>query len=298
MTKEEISEAFKLLQDRICKRLEALDTKAQFHQDLWSRKEGGGGRTRIIQEGKVFEKGGVNYSAVHGPASDMMRKQLKLDGNEFYATGVSIVLHPHNPHVPIMHMNVRYFELDTGEHWFGGGIDMTPHYVIPNQAKDFHLALKEICDKYAPTFYPEYKKWADKYFFIPHREETRGVGGIFYDHIKTKSQAEKEKMINFALDLGDAFAQLYEHQYRLGVINEVSEQNILWRNIRRGRYAEFNLVYDRGTHFGLKTGGRIESILMSLPKTVGWEYNYVPEENSDEAQTLKWLKEIPEWIDI
>lgn len=298
MTKEQISESFKDLQDRICDRLEKLDGKVIFHQDLWEREDGGGGRTRIIQDGNVFEKGGVNFSAVHGPISDMMRKQLKLNGNEFYATGVSIVLHPNSPHVPIMHMNVRYFEMDTGEHWFGGGIDMTPHYVIPHQAKDFHLALKAICDKYNPTFYPEYKKWADTYFFIPHRNETRGVGGIFYDHIKTHSREEKLNMLNFAIDLGDAFAKLYENQYRLGVDKVVSDQNILWRNIRRGRYAEFNLVYDRGTHFGLKTGGRIESILMSLPKTVGWEYNYLPEPNSEEEKTITWLKEIPNWIDI
>ncbi|MGB0933081.1 MAG: oxygen-dependent coproporphyrinogen oxidase [Lishizhenia sp.] len=298
MTKEEISEAFQLLQDRICRKLEELDNKAKFHQDLWDRKEGGGGRTRIIQDGNVFEKGGVNFSAVHGPVSDMMRKQLKLEGNEFYATGVSIVLHPNSPHLPIMHMNVRYFELDTGEHWFGGGIDMTPHYVIPNQAKDFHLSLKAICDKYDANFYPDFKIWADKYFFIPHREETRGVGGIFYDHIKTNTDQEKQDMLNFAIDLGDAFGQLYEHQYRLGVNKEVVDQNILWRNIRRGRYAEFNLVYDRGTHFGLKTGGRIESILMSLPKTVGWEYNYIAAEGSAEENTLNWLKEIPDWIEI
>ncbi|WP_090248770.1 oxygen-dependent coproporphyrinogen oxidase [Lishizhenia tianjinensis] len=296
LTKEYIKEQFMLLQDRICSRLEELDGKSKFHQDLWDRAEGGGGRTRIIQDGNVLEKGGVNFSAVHGPVSEMMKKQLKLDGNEFFATGVSIVLHPHSPHVPIMHMNVRYFELDSGVHWFGGGIDMTPHYVIPEQASLFHQGLKDICDKYNPQFYPEYKRWADEYFFIPHRDETRGVGGIFYDHIKINSEGEKQMMLDFAIDLGDAFADLYKAQYALGKDKEVLPEHTLWRNLRRGRYVEFNLVHDRGTAFGLKTGGRIESILMSLPKMAGWEYDFQVKENSKEAQTLSYLKRYVDWI--
>ena len=296
LTKEYIKEQFKLLQDRICSRLEELDGKSKFHQDLWERAEGGGGRTRIIQDGNVLEKGGVNFSAVHGPVSEMMKKQLKLDGKEFFATGVSIVLHPHNPHVPIMHMNVRYFEMDNGVHWFGGGIDMTPHYVIPEQAAMFHQGLKDICDRYNPNFYPDYKKWADEYFYIPHREETRGVGGIFYDHIKTNSEEEKQSMLDFAIDLGDAFAALYKEQNDLGKDKEVLPEHEQWRNIRRGRYVEFNLVHDRGTAFGLKTGGRIESILMSLPKIAGWEYDFKVEENSREAKTLSLLKKDLDWI--
>ncbi|MDX1445614.1 oxygen-dependent coproporphyrinogen oxidase [Lishizhenia sp.] len=296
LTKEYIKEQFKLLQDRICSRLEELDGKSKFHQDLWERAEGGGGRTRIIQDGNVLEKGGVNFSAVHGPVSEMMKKQLKLDGKEFFATGVSIVLHPHNPHVPIMHMNVRYFEMDNGVHWFGGGIDMTPHYVIPEQAAMFHQGLKDICDRYNPNFYPDYKKWADEYFYIPHREETRGVGGIFYDHIKTNSEEEKQSMLDFAIDLGDAFAALYKEQNDLGKDKEVLPEHEQWRNIRRGRYVEFNLVHDRGTAFGLKTGGRIESILMSLPKIAGWEYDFKVEENSQEAKTLSLLKKDLDWI--
>lgn len=296
LTKEFIKEELMKLQDRICSRLEALDGKANFHQDLWERAEGGGGRTRIIQDGNVLEKGGVNFSAVHGPVSEMMKKQLKLNGTEFFATGVSIVLHPHSPHLPIMHMNVRYFELDTGEHWFGGGIDMTPHYIVLSQAKMFHQDLKDICDKYDSTFYPEYKKWADEYFFIPHRNETRGVGGIFYDHIKTNSIEEKQKMFDFAIDLGDVFAKLYSDQYELGKDIAVSESNLLWRNLRRGRYVEFNLVHDRGTQFGLKTGGRIESILMSLPKMAGWEYDFQVEKDSREEYTLSLLNKGVDWL--
>lgn len=296
MTKEFIAEEFKKLQDRICAELEAVDGKSTFHQDLWERPEGGGGRTRIIQGDGILEKGGVNFSAVHGPVSEMMKKQLKLDGNEFFATGVSIVLHPHSPHIPIMHMNVRYFELDTGEHWFGGGIDMTPHYVVDAQASQFHKDLKTICDKYDADFYTKFKPWADEYFFIPHRNETRGVGGIFYDHIKSSQKNSKQDLLDFAIDLGDNFAKLYKYQTDLGKNLDVSENNLLWRNVRRGRYVEFNLVYDRGTHFGLKTGGRIESILMSLPKNAGWEYDFQPELDSKEALSMSKLNKSIDWI--
>lgn len=296
MTKEFIAEEFKKLQDRICASLEEIDGKSKFHQDIWERAEGGGGRTRIIQGDGVLEKGGVNFSAVHGPVSDLMKKQLKLNGNEFFATGVSIVLHPHSPHIPIMHMNVRYFELDTGEHWFGGGIDMTPHYVVNRQATQFHKDLKAICDKYNVEFYPKFKTWADDYFFIPHRNETRGIGGVFYDHIKSSEANSQQDLLNFALDLGDNFAELYKYQTNLGKDKEVSADHVLWRNVRRGRYVEFNLVYDRGTHFGLKTGGRIESILMSLPKNAGWEYDFKPLMDSEEHKTLQSLDKSIDWI--
>jgi coproporphyrinogen III oxidase len=296
--KSKISEEFKLMQDRICQRLEELDGLAAFREDNWQREEGGGGRTRVISNGKVFEKGGVNFSEVHGPVTDLMKKQLKMDGDSFYATGVSIVLHPHHPFVPIMHMNVRYFQLDEGDYWFGGGIDMTPHYVNPKQAGIFHQGLKEICDKYHPEFYQKFKVWADDYFFIPHRNETRGVGGIFYDHQKATIDVSKEQLLQFALDLGDVFAQLYEHQYEMGVSKEYSEEHLKWRNLRRGRYVEFNLVHDRGTQFGLKTGGRIESILMSLPETASWVYDYKPVANSDEEKTLSWLKKDIDWLSM
>ena len=295
--KNKVSASFKEVQDYICQRLEKLDGKACFKEDLWKRDQGGGGRTRIISNGNIFEKGGVNFSEVYGPVTEMMKKQLNLDGEEFYATGVSIVLHPHNPFHPIMHMNIRYFEMDNGkEYWFGGGIDMTPHYVDKKLAKDFHLELKKVSDKYNTKFYPEFKKWADEYFFIPHRNETRGVGGIFYDHQKESSSISKENLLNYAIDLGRLFPDLYEHQVRNAADNTPTDENYQWRNIRRGRYVEFNLVYDRGTKVGLKTGGRIESILMSLPETAQWHYNFIPQKQSIESNTLSLLKKDIDWL--
>lgn len=289
MTKEFIAEEFAQLQGRICDRLERIDGLAQFGQDIWEREEGGGGRTRIIQNGGVIEKGGVAFSKVFGPVSDVMKKQLNLDGDDFFATGVSIVLHPSNPHVPIIHMNVRYFELNTGVFWFGGGIDLTPHYIIPAQATQFHQGLKAICDRYNSSFYPKFKEWADDYFYIPHRNETRGIGGIFFDHQDEKSGISKEELFKFCLELGDNFAALYEQQVLKGKNIDVSEQDLKWRNIRRGRYVEFNLVNDRGTKFGLLSGGRTESILMSLPADASWEYQYLPKSDK-ETFTLASLK--------
>lgn len=289
MTKEFIAEEFAQLQGRICDRLERIDGLAQFGQDNWEREEGGGGRTRIIQNGGVIEKGGVAFSKVFGPVSDVMKKQLNLDGDDFFATGVSIVLHPSNPHVPIIHMNVRYFEMNTGVFWFGGGIDLTPHYIIPAQATQFHQGLKAICDRYNSSFYPKFKEWADDYFYIPHRNETRGIGGIFFDHQDEKSGISKEELFKFCLELGDNFAALYEQQVLQGKNFEVSEQDLKWRNIRRGRYVEFNLVNDRGTKFGLLSGGRTESILMSLPADASWEYLYLPKSDK-EKETLASLK--------
>ena len=295
--KNKVSISFKEVQDFICNQLEKLDGKAKFKEDLWEREEGGGGRTRIISDGNIFEKGGVNFSEVYGPVTEMMKKQLKLDGDEFYATGVSIVLHPHNPFHPIMHMNIRYFEMDNGkEYWFGGGIDMTPHYVDEKLARDFHLELKKVSDKYSDQFYPKFKKWADDYFFIPHRNETRGIGGIFYDHQKATETISKLDLLNYAIDLGRLFPELYEHQVGNAINKTPTDTNYRWRNVRRGRYVEFNLVYDRGTKFGLKTGGRIESILMSLPETAEWHYNFVPEKGTEEEKTLKKLKKNIDWV--
>jgi coproporphyrinogen III oxidase len=287
MNKEEIAATFQTIQDEICTGLELLDGKGLFIEDKWIRAEGGGGRTRVLSEGNLIEKGGVNFSAVHGPVSEAMNKQLGLNGNEFYATGVSIVLHPNNPFVPIIHMNIRYFEMDTGEYWFGGGIDLTPHYVIPEKATQFHNRLKDICDQYDATFYPKFKKWADEYFYIPHREETRGVGGVFYDHLNEENSLPKDQLMNFACSLGRSFVSIYTEQVDQRNA-PYTEQNIQWRNYRRGRYVEFNLVYDRGTTFGLKTGGRTESILMSLPTNASWIYNHQP--NELEKKTLDYLK--------
>ena len=295
MTKEFIANEMKQLQARICNNLEIIDRSSKFIEDEWIREEGGGGRTKIIRNGDLIEKGGVAFSAVHGPVSDVMKKQLGLNGDEFFATGVSIVLHPNNPHVPIIHMNVRYFELNDGTFWFGGGIDLTPHYIVHQQAKLFHSGLKAICDKHHSDFYSKFKNWADDYFFIPHRNETRGIGGIFYDHIGLESGLSKEELLNFCIELGDNFTVLYNQQAELGRNMSFSQEEIDWRNIRRGRYVEFNLVNDRGTKFGLLSGGRTESILMSLPANANWEYNLIPDQGTRERETLDFLKKGIVW---
>lgn len=295
MDKQSIEAAFRNLQDYICEHLEKVDGKSSFQEDIWERAEGGGGRTRTISNGGVIEKGGVAFSAVFGPVNDIMKKQLGLDGDNFFATGVSIVLHPSNPHVPIIHMNVRYFELDSGECWFGGGIDLTPHYIIPAQAVQFHHGLKAICDRYDESFYAKFKPWADDYFYIPHREETRGIGGIFFDHLKPSEVNSKEQIFNFCIDLGRNFPVLYEQQVEQGKKLPFTKEQLHWRNLRRGRYVEFNLVNDRGTKFGLLSGGRTESILMSLPSDASWEYCTDINNGSVESDTLKLLIKGIDW---
>lgn len=296
MNKEEIGERFRKLQLFICNELERVDGLAKFSEDDWTRAEGGGGFTRTIKEGNVIEKGGVAFSIVHGEVNEIMRTQMKIDGKEFYATGVSIVLHPKNPHVPIIHMNVRYFELDNGTHWFGGGIDLTPHYIVPEQAKMFHQRLKTICDKYNSEFYNRFKPWADEYFTIPHRGESRGIGGVFYDHIVSDDKISKEDLFAFAIELGESFPFIYEEQVVLGKDLPFSEEELKWRNIRRGRYVEFNLVNDRGTKFGLVSNGRTESILMSLPPDASWEYQFEVESDSREQGTLDFLTKKVDWL--
>ena len=298
MTKEEIAERFRQLQDEICNGLEKLDGKAVFHEDSWQRSEGGGGRTRVIKDGGLLEKGGVAFSAVHGDVTPEMKKQLNLEGNEFFATGVSIVLHPGNPHVPVIHMNVRYFELDDGTYWFGGGIDLTPHYIVPVQARMFHQSLKNICDKYGPELYAKYQPWANEYFYIPHRGETRGIGGIFYDHQSAGNTVlAKEALFELAIDLGSSFVDIYAAQAALGRDLPFTEEEVRWRNLRRGRYVEFNLVNDRGTKFGLHSGGRTESILMSLPARAEWEYDFHPVPGSAEEKTLNYLQSSHNWLE-
>lgn len=294
--KLEIVSEFKLLQDYICSELEQLDGGANFQEDLWQRAEGGGGRTRILSHGALIEKGGVNFSEVYGPVTDLMKKQLQLDGESFYATGVSIVLHPHNPHVPIIHMNVRYFELNTGVYWFGGGIDLTPHYVVPAFASKFHQGLKSVCDQHHPEFYAKFKTWADQYFFIPHRNETRGIGGIFYDHLHENSGLNKTELLNFSIDLGREFPKLYAQQAQEFRNLPYTDSELAWRNYRRGRYVEFNLVYDRGTTFGLKTNGRTESILMSLPEHASWIYDR--QHTEKEQETLNQLRQDIDWVNL
>ena len=295
--KEKIASEFKDLQSYICTELEKYDGLGKFKEDVWQRVEGGGGRTNTLVDGKYIEKGGVAFSEVYGEVTQEMKKQLGTEGNSFFATGVSIVLHPQSPHIPIIHMNVRYFELDNGTYWFGGGIDLTPHYVIPRQAALFHIELKQICDHYDSSFYSKFKVWADDYFFIPHRNETRGVGGIFFDHLSERNTIlSKENLFEFCKELGKSFPRIYNEQIRLGATVEIKDEHLEWQRIRRGRYVEFNLVHDRGTKFGLVSGGRTESILLSMPPVANWVYNYHAIENSPEEQTLKWLKKDINWL--
>ena len=292
MDKEKIKEAFMSLQDRICRGLEDLDGGSKFREEFWERQGGGGGRTRVITSDHI-EKGGVNFSAVHGSMPEKIANAINLPPNEFFATGVSIVLHGKNPHVPIIHMNVRYFETSVGKWWFGGGIDMTPHYIILEDARNFHAQMKEVCDKYDPGFYAEFKKWADDYFYIKHRDETRGIGGIFYDRLDA-SRGSKDMLFNFSIDLGNNFVSAYEKVFSKNMHREHTDRDKEWQSHRRGRYVEFNLVWDRGTKFGLDTGGNIESILMSMPPKARWTYKY--ELNEKEKQTIDLLKKGIDWV--
>lgn len=295
--KEEIRDWFISLQGDICNQLEKADGKGKFLPDEWQRPGGGGGISRALSNGNIIEKGGVNFSAVYGEAPEAVMKTLNLTGSQnFFATGVSIVLHPHNPMVPIIHMNVRYFELGNGINWFGGGIDLTPHYVNKDDASFFHTRLKKVCDTHHPDYYRDFKKWADNYFFIKHRNETRGVGGIFFDHLQAVNGFTKESRFEFVKDVGNAFAPIYTHFMQKNHSLNFSEQEKEWQYLRRGRYVEFNLVWDRGTKFGLETDGRTESILMSLPPQANWKYNFIPEPDSKEAETLSLLKKDIDWI--
>lgn len=295
MPRTTISRYFENLQDDICRRLEAADGQGRFQEDRWERPEGGGGRSRVI-EGAHIEKGGVNFSAVHGPMPDRIVQALGVAAGHFFATGVSIVLHPRNPQVPIIHMNVRYFEMDHGRWWFGGGIDLTPHYVDREEARQFHLALRRVCDKHDENYYPKFKRWADDYFFLKHRDETRGVGGIFFDRLGGESPKERNAHFAFVQAVGEAFCPIY-----IPILNRkkdlaFSEEEQQWQYLRRGRYVEFNLVWDKGTKFGLDTEGRTESILMSLPPQARWRYNFRPLPGTREAETQAWLRKDVDWL--
>lgn len=302
MQKEQIADAFRSLQDTICAALEEEDGTGKFREDAWEHHSGGGGRTRLIQDGSVLEKGGVNFSAVRGPVHPRLQAQMNLPEGEapdFFATGVSIVMHPVNPQVPIIHMNVRYFELSNGTCWFGGGIDLTPHYIAADQAAYFHRELQTVCSRHHPGFYSRFKNWADDYFFLPHRNETRGIGGVFFDYLKPDHEEHglsKQALFDFVIDVGNTFAPAYTHLMAINKNKSYTEAEKNWQYLRRGRYVEFNLVWDRGTKFGLETGGRTESILMSLPPQANWAYDFRPEEGTREADTLRMLKKGIEWV--
>ncbi|MEO7316465.1 MAG: oxygen-dependent coproporphyrinogen oxidase [Ginsengibacter sp.] len=289
------------LQSRICVELEEVDGKAVFVEDVWERKEGGGGKTRVIADGNVFEKGGVNTSIVFGDVSKEMKTQLKIDGSKWFACGLSLVLHPVNPFVPTVHCNYRMFELydETGklsDRWFGGGTDLTPYYLIEDEAKHFHQTYKQVCDQFDPTFYPAFKKDCDNYFINTHRNhERRGIGGIFYDHQRPDEKRDSDFWMDFAKSCGNAFLPSYLPLVGNNKQKSFTEKQKYWQEIRRGRYTEFNLIHDRGTIFGLKTNGRTESILMSLPPTVRFEYNYQPLKGSEEEKLLQVCLNPRDW---
>jgi coproporphyrinogen III oxidase len=303
ISKEQIAADYKQIQDEICAALEATDGKATFEEEVWEREGGGGGCTRIIQNGNIFEKGGVNFSAVHGQLPHTIKKALNVEQDDFFATGVSIVIHPNHPLVPIIHMNIRYFEMPSSFNnatppvrWFGGGIDLTPHYVVEHDARFFHQQLKDVCDQFNHDFYQRFKVWADNYFFIKHRDETRGIGGIFYDRLTATDEISWETVFEFSKALGRSFIPTYTELVNRNRDKQFTEDQQQWQYQRRSRYTEFNLVYDAGTKFGLETNGRIESILMSLPPTAKWVYNYQAQPGSEEEKTLSLLKKGINWV--
>ena len=280
------------LQDRICASMETLDGKARFREDRWTRAEGGGGRTRVLAEGAVFEQAGIGFSRVHGntlpPSASQHRPELA--GRSWTALGVSLVFHPLNPYVPTTHMNVRFFEAAAeGKQpvwWFGGGFDLTPYYPFDEDIHHWHAVAKEVCEPFGASRYPRCKQWCDEYFFLRHRNETRGVGGIFYDDLQ---EGGFDPCFDFMRAVGDGFLRAYTPIVERRHAMPHGEREREFQLYRRGRYVEFNLVYDRGTLFGLQSGGRAESILMSLPPRVRFEYGYVPQPGSAEARLQEYL---------
>ncbi|MFN3385776.1 MAG: oxygen-dependent coproporphyrinogen oxidase [Candidatus Thermochlorobacter sp.] len=289
--KDRVQTYLESLQQHITSVLEALDGKGKFVEETWQHQTGGGGKTRIIQDGAIFEKGGVNFSAVSGVLPEKMAAKMNTEVTPYFATGVSVVIHPYSPMIPTVHCNYRYFEQydadgNVKRAWFGGGADLTPYYPFLEDIQHFHRVHKEACDKHNPEFYPKFKAWCDEYFFIAHRNETRGVGGIFFDYLSDNLEAT----FDFVKSCGDAFTEAYAPIVERRRHEPFGEQEKRFQRLRRGRYVEFNLVYDRGTLFGLETRGRTESILMSLPKEVAWEYNYTPQPDSREALLYRCLK--------
>ncbi|MBU2926858.1 oxygen-dependent coproporphyrinogen oxidase [Winogradskyella psychrotolerans] len=289
------------LQDTITSKLEEIDGKAKFQEDIWERPEGGGGRTRVIEHGNVFEKGGVNISGVHGKLPDSMQKYFGVEDADFFACGLSLVLHPTNPMVPTVHANWRYFEMydkdgNIVDQWFGGGQDLTPYYLFEDDAKHFHQTCKTACDKHNPEFYPKYKSRCDEYFYNAHRNEGRGLGGLFFDYCKATDDMSMQNWYDFVTEVGDSFLEAYVPIVEKRKTLDYTKAQRDWQEIRRGRYVEFNLVHDKGTLFGLKTNGRIESILMSLPPHVQWVYDHQPETGSEEEKLIKVLQNPVDWV--
>jgi coproporphyrinogen III oxidase len=300
---------FAELQDRITGAIEAADGRARFQTDAWTRPTGGGGRTRALADGALFEKAGVAISDVHGHLRPEMARALPGEGEAFRAMGLSLIFHPRSPRVPTVHANVRYIRRGAAS-WFGGGTDLTPYYVVPEDAAHFHRTLRDCCGRHDPGFYARFKRWCDDYFFLPHRNEPRGVGGIFFDYVgagaegtagqaapvpPSPREADPEAMFAFMRDVGDSILAAYLPIVERRRNEAWGDRERRWQTIRRGRYVEFNLLYDRGTVFGLRTDGRVESILMSLPPEVRWEYGHLPEPGSPEAESLAAICARRDW---
>ena len=288
----EATDFFRGLQDRICAGLSQIDGQA-FREDSWQRPGGGGGRSRDLIDGGVFEKAGVNFSEVFGQMSPEFASQIPGEGLDFTATGVSLVLHPRNPMVPTVHANFRFLTKGT-KSWFGGGADLTPYYPYREDVIHFHKTWKTTCTKHpAPVDYARFKKWCDEYFFLAHRQEPRGVGGIFFDYL----EGDFDALFRFVRDCGDSFLNAYAPIVQKRKDEPYTEAERFFQEFRRGRYVEFNLIYDRGTIFGLKTGGRTESILMSLPPTVRWLYDYHPKTGTREAELYEVYLKARDWAE-
>jgi coproporphyrinogen III oxidase len=290
------------LQNSICREIELLDGKEKFNEDVWTREGGGGGFTRVLANGNVFEKAGVNRSAVYGAVTPALAAQLKTNGSHFFATGISLVIHPFSPMVPATHANFRYFELyderkNKIDGWFGGGADLTPYYLFEEDAIHFHKTFKTTCDQFDPSFYPEFKLYCDAYFNNTHRgNERRGVGGIFYDYLRRNENHNEDFFFKFSQACGKAFTQAYLPVVERTKSLPFGDEEKRWQELRRGRYVEFNLIHDRGTLFGLKSNGRTESILMSLPPRVRFDYNDNPKPGSREEELIKVLRNPKNWV--
>ncbi len=318
-SKQQVGDFLRQLQDQICAGLEAMDGLGKFQEDAWERPEGGGGRSRVMQAGAILEQGGVGFSEIWGdhlPPS-ILQQRPEAEGHRFYATGTSMVLHPRSPYIPTVHLNYRYFEAGP-VWWFGGGADLTPYYPFAEDAAHFHRTLKQACDRNHPEYYPTFKRWCDEYFYLKHRQETRGVGGIFYDYQDGQGQLYRgpnpkglaaqysaglgevrprtwSELFALMRSCGEAFLPAYLPIVERRKDIEYGDRERQFQLYRRGRYVEFNLVYDRGTIFGLQTNGRTESILMSLPPLVRWEYNYQPQPDTPEAELYNTFLKPQDW---
>jgi len=296
---ERVNSYLQRLQETITSELQQIDAKAEFETDTWRRDAGGGGRSMVLRDGAVFEQAGVNFSEVYGdnlPASATAHRP-ELAGRQFRAMGVSLVIHPDNPYIPTSHANVRFFVAEKpGEApiwWFGGGFDLTPYYGFEEDCKHWHQIAKQACDPYGAGRYAEYKKWCDEYFYLKHRGEARGIGGLFFDDL---NEPDFEQAFAFMRSVGDHYLPAYTPIVERRKNDAYGEREKKFQLYRRGRYVEFNLVYDRGTLFGLQSGGRTESILMSLPPVVNWRYNYQPEAGSAEAGLTDYYLEARDWL--